>query len=231
MVSHIERGWVPQERRVLEKLPLGLGQALAGQRAGLENIAYHRLLAIRKVPLVAVHSSAFNQLEHIPVRYTADGDGISPPLEWFAIPGGATSVVVMVEDGDSPTPHPLVHAIAVNLDPERRLLGEGALMMGEDDQPAEVDLGLNSLLKRGWTPPDPPPGHGRHRYGFQVFALREGPALHTAAGRHEVLNAILSRAIAAGCLIGTYERAERVRVDERTDEEAPALSGADPVLE
>jgi Raf kinase inhibitor-like YbhB/YbcL family protein len=216
---------------VLEKLPLELGHALANQRAGLENVAYHRLLTIRTVPLVEVHSAAFNQLGCIPLRYTADGDGVSPPLEWCGIPDGTKSLVVMVEDGDSPTPHPLVHAIAVNLDPERRLLGEGALLVTDDDVPTDFDLGLNSLLRRGWTPPDPPPGHGQHRYAFQVFALNEGSALHAAAGRHEVLDAIFSRAIAAGCLIGTYERPDRIRADQGANADALSLRSAEAVLE
>jgi Raf kinase inhibitor-like YbhB/YbcL family protein len=216
---------------VLEKLPLEIGHALSGQRAGLENVAYHRLLATRKVPLVEVHSTAFEQLGRIPVRYTADGDGLSPPLEWFQIPDAASSLVLMVEDADSPTPHPLVHAIAVNIEPERRLLGEGALLVADDGLPNALNLGLNSLLKRGWTPPDPPPGHGQHRYAFQVFALNDGPALHAAAGRHEVLDAIFSRACAAGCLIGAYERPERVRVQDMVTEDALSLTGAEPALE
>ena len=215
---------------MLEKLPLELGKALSGQRAGLENVAYHRLLAIRKVPFIEMQSTAFNQLDRIPLRYTADGAGLSPPFEWFGIRDGVSSLVVIVEDGDSPTPHPLVQAIAVNLGPEHRLLGEGALMPADHGESADFDLGLNSLLKRGWTPPDPPPGHGRHRYAFQVFGLNQGLALHSAAGRHEVLDAIFSRAIAAGCLIGTYERPERVHADHRTTDDTMALSGANPLM-
>jgi Raf kinase inhibitor-like YbhB/YbcL family protein len=208
---------------VLEKLPLEVGYALKGQRAGVENIAFHRLLAHRQVPRIGVNSPAFGNMERLPVRFTADGDGVSPPLEWYGIPDGAASIAIMVEDADSPTPHPLVHAIAVNLDSDRRSLDEGALMIGDDDVPMDIDLGLNSLLKRGWIAPDPPPGHGEHRYAFQVFAFEAAPALPNAAGRHEVFEAILAHAIAAGCLLATYERPRRIEANESANDSSMAM--------
>jgi hypothetical protein len=65
---------------VLEKLPIELGHALKGQRAGVQNITFYRLLAARTVPRIGVHSNAFGNMEPIPTRYTADGDGASPPI-------------------------------------------------------------------------------------------------------------------------------------------------------
>jgi Raf kinase inhibitor-like YbhB/YbcL family protein len=219
MMFLIDSGQGRRSAVVLEKIPIELGQALKGQRAGMQNIVYHRLLAIRRVPRIGVHSPAFGNMERMPTRYCGDAEGISPPLEWYGIPDGTASVAVLVEDGDAPTPQPLVHAIAINLDPDLRILGECALMISDDDLPTEVDLGLNSMLKRGWLPPDPPPGHGEHRYAFQVFALAHGPLLPSAAGRHEVLEAILGRGLAAGCLIGTYERPLRVCTKESASDD------------
>jgi Raf kinase inhibitor-like YbhB/YbcL family protein len=215
---------------VLEKLPIELGHALQGQRAGMQNITYHRLLAARKAPRIGVRSPAFGNMERIPTRHTADGDGTSPQLEWFGIPDGTASVVVMIEDADSPTPHPLVHAIAINLDPERRSLAEGELMVSDDDLPTDVDLGLNSMLMRGWMPPDPPPGHGEHRYVFQFFALSQGADLPSGVGRHEVIEAIMKRALAAGCLIGTYERPKRISVNESANDEAMGERDLTPAI-
>lgn len=212
---------------MLEKLPAELGSVLKGHRSGIENVVFHRLLAVRSVPRVELYS-AFANMERIPVRFTADGDGISPALEWHGIPDAAGHLVLMVEDGDSPTLHPLVHAIAVNLDPERRMIGDGALVNGEKAV-SDVQLGLNSLLKLGWMPPDPPPGHGLHRYAFQLFALAAGAALPSAAGRHEVAEAVMDRALAAGCLIGTYERLRRVTNDD-TSEEAEVDVGLTPAM-
>lgn len=199
---------------MLEKLPVELGNALRRQRAGIQSTAFFRLLAARKVPRIGISSTAFANMERLPTRCTADGDGVSPSIDWFGIPDGTESVVLMVEDGDSPTPHPLVHAIAINLRPTCRSLPEGTLNVGDDDMPSEVELGLNSLFKRGWLPPDPPPGHGEHRYAFQIFALGSGPPLPSSAGRHDVFEAVFERALAAGCLFGTYERPQPIYADE-----------------
>jgi phosphatidylethanolamine-binding protein (PEBP) family uncharacterized protein len=62
------------------------------------------------------------------------------------------------------------------------------------------------LLQSGWLPPDPPPGHGLHRYVFQVYALEAGDSLGDKPGRDAVRKALMERGLASGCLIGTYER-------------------------
>ena len=67
-------------------------------------------------------------------------------------------------------------------------------------------VGRNSYLQTNWLAPDPPPGHGVHRYVFQVYALEPGEALPSTPGRDAVLEAIRTRGIASGMLIGTYER-------------------------
>ena len=190
---------------MLENLPDFVGHALRDQRAGLDQIAFHRLPLRGGQGAITVASLAFADHAPLPEICTADGDGLSPPLHWTGVPEAATSVVLIVEDADSPTPHPLVHAIAIGLAPEDGSLRQGALD-SDDDAPAQARLGRNSYLQHGWLPPDPPPGHGAHRYAFQVFALAEGEALPEAPGRDALMQALERRAIASGLLIGTYER-------------------------
>jgi phosphatidylethanolamine-binding protein (PEBP) family uncharacterized protein len=204
---------------MFEKLPESLGRVLRDQRSGIENIAFRQLLLSREVPRMTVRSSAFANMGAIPVQFTADGDGVSPPLEWDSIPSAA-SVALIVEDADSPTAHPLVHGIAI-IGPGDATLEAGALPTG-DVEGDGVAMGLNSFLRRSWLPPDPPPGHGPHRYAFQLFALGPGAASFShPLGRQELLETILNHAIAAGCLIGTYERARRQKIGdtEETDDE------------
>ena len=98
-----------------------------------------------------------------------------------------------------------MHAIAVDLLGIDGVLHEGALD-GTSDVDTTLRLGRNSFLGTGWLPPDPPPGHGPHRYAFQVFALADGPAFEGHPGRDTVTVALAARAIASGCLVGTYER-------------------------
>jgi hypothetical protein len=199
---------------MLEKLPDSIGEALRDKRAGLAHTVFHRLSNPFDLPHIKVRSSAFGAETPIPVKYTADGVGLSPPLEWSNAPENARSIVVIVEDADSPTPQPLVHAIIVNLEAEDTHVPEGALN-SPDHQGVGLQAGRNSYLMQAWLPPDPPPGHGMHRYLFQVFALRSGAEFSATPGRHEVIEAIASRAVAGGYLIGTYERAQRVPLDSQ----------------
>lgn len=187
---------------MLEKLPSVIGHALHDRRAGLGSIAFNLIDLRNGTAAITVTSLAFGDHEAIPAQYTADGAGKSPPLEWTGIPDQTGSIAVLVEDADAPTPHPLVHAIVVSLPPNDGSLAEGALSNDELD----ADIGRNSYLRTGWLPPDPPPGHGVHRYAFQVFALDGEAALPKTPGREALLKAIEDHAIASGCLIGTYER-------------------------
>ena len=190
---------------MLEKLPDFVGHALRDTRAGLDQIAFQRLPLRGGQAAITVSSLAFVDHGPIPAAYTADGDGHSPPIAWIGVPAGTGSIVVIVEDADSPTPHPLVHAIAVGIPAGDGSLKEGALD-DDADAPAEARLGRNSYLQHGWLPPDPPPAHGVHRYAFQVFALAGQVPLPESPGRDALMELLAQDAIASGCLIGTYER-------------------------
>ncbi len=190
---------------MLEKLPDAVGHALRGQRAGLEKLAFQAVDLRAGMAQIAVASLAFADHAPIPARYTADGPGLSPPLQWTGVPPGAASLVLIVEDADAPTPHPLVHAIVVDLAPADGALAEGALPSKDQEGDGAIRIGRNSYLQTAWLAPDPPPGHGVHRYAFEVFALAGGSFAGTP-GRDAVLEAIREHGIASGCLIGTYER-------------------------
>ncbi len=56
-----------------------------------------------------------------------------------------------------------------------------------------------------------------HRYAFQLFALTDGKAFSDAPGRKELAEAIRDRAVAIGCLIGTYERTGVAKVEARDE--------------
>ncbi len=215
---------------MLEKLPDAVGHALRNQRAGLEQLVFNRIDLRGGTGAIEVRSLAFADHGPLPIHYTADAEGLSPPLQWLGVPAAARTLVLIVEDADAPTPHPLVHAIVVDLPPGDGAIAEGALD-STDHEGMGLHAGRNSVLRATWLPPDPPPGHGVHRYAFQMFALDGGPPFDGTPGRDAVVDAIRERGIASGMLIGTYERpdgAERVKrpaqqpvpVQER---EAPAI--------
>lgn len=189
---------------MLERLPEAVGAALSDLRAGLDKTLYIAAGLRAGMGALTLGSLAFVDHAPLPVKYSADGDGLSPPLQWSGVPPGTTEVVLIVEDADSPTPLPLVHAIVVALPGADGALAEGG--MGGGAQAPLVSMGRNSLLRTVWLPPDPPPGHGVHRYVFQVFALGAGTPCGEAPGRDELREQIAQRALASGCLVGTYER-------------------------
>ncbi|MEO5883284.1 MAG: YbhB/YbcL family Raf kinase inhibitor-like protein [Caldimonas sp.] len=206
---------------MLEKLPDMVGHALRGQRAGLEKTAFQAVDLRGGMAAITVGSLAFADHAPIPERYTADGEGVSPPLQWTGVPEGAAAVLLIVEDADSPTPQPLVHAIVVELPGGDGALQESALPSPDHDG-AGFRLGRNSYLQASWMPPDPPPGHGVHRYAFQVFALEAGARFEAEPGREAVLGAIRDHGLASGCLIGTYERPD-TSISVGDQEGAPAI--------
>jgi Raf kinase inhibitor-like YbhB/YbcL family protein len=166
--------------------------------------AHARDMAIADTELTGVNASievtspAFGYNEPIPPQYTADGEGLSPPFEWRCVPMNAEAVVVLVEDADSPTSRPQVHAIMWDLPGTDASLPEGALQ--------DKRCAANDALAATWLPPDPPPGHGTHRYVFQVFALDDVPRFESRPGRTALLDKIKGHVIAKGLLIGTYGR-------------------------
>lgn len=190
---------------MLEHIPDWLGSALRGVRAGAENLTVVQPALGSGFAAIELSSPAFADGAHLPVRFTADGEGVSPPLVWGALPPGTQSVALVAEDADSPTPAPLVHAIIWGLAPTTQRIAEGGIVVDA----AEGEVGRNSFLSQGWLPPDPPTGHGDHRYVFQLFALDvTAEDLGEAPGRGAVVNAMAGHVIGVGVLTGLYARGE-----------------------
>ena len=190
---------------MLEKVPAAVGRTLDGIRAGMKNIVFFDARFASVPDGITVTSSAFSRGGSIPIRYTEDGERLSPPLSWANEPSDTAAIVLIVEDADSPTPHPLVHAIAWNLSVRDRAIGEGVLKSPSLNG-QEIALDKNSFLCSEYLPPDPPPGHGEHRYVFQFFALDRVLEIGEAPGRTALLEAMEGHVISKGLLIGTYER-------------------------
>ena len=98
-------------------------------------------------------------------------------------------------------------------------------MPSADNEGSGLQVGRNSYLQAAWLPPDPPPGHGVHRYAFQLFALTAGATFDGTPGRDAVLAAIKEHGLASGCLIGTYERPDASIKTPVDADEAPSGPG------
>lgn len=191
---------------MLEHVPEWLGQAMRGLRAGADKLCIAEADLGPGFAAIDLSSPAFGHGGRLPPRFTADGEGMSPPLLWSAPPAGTRSLALIVEDADAPSPQPLVHAIVWNIPAEARRLEEGAIRADGPGGPDGSDVGRNSYLREGWLPPDPPTGHGDHDYAFQLFALGAADDPGDTPGRSALVKAMAGRVLGAGLLIGTYSR-------------------------
>jgi len=197
---------------MLEHVPHWLGKALANVRAGADKLAIAQA-GLGSVPSLDLTSPAFADGARLPERFTADGTGVSPPLTWGTPPEGTTLLALLVEDADAPTPQPLVHAVVWGIAADAGRLAEGAIVADGAGDGEGRDVGRNSFRREGWLPPDPPTGHGPHRYAFQLFALDgDTPDPGASPGRAALIAAMAGHVVAAGVLTGTYSRGEEALV-------------------
>lgn len=192
---------------MLEHVPSWLGDLLHDRRAGHDKLVAADPEVCLGADVIDLSSPAFPAGGRLPVRFTADGEGVSPPLVWGDVPKGTTSLALIVEDPDAPASKPLVHAIVWAMPPGERRIAEGVII-ADGAGGKDGNVGRNSFLREGWLPPDPPTGHGEHDYVFQLFALSDCPELGASPGRGAFIEAITGRVLAAGVLIGTYSRGE-----------------------
>jgi hypothetical protein len=197
---------------MLEHVPHWLGRALRGLRAGVDKLCIAQPEIGDGFESILLSSPAFPQGGRLPPRFTADGEGVSPPLVWGDVPEATASLALIVEDADAPSPQPLVHAIVWGIPAIERQLREGAIRADGDGGPDGRDVGRNSFFLEGWLPPDPPMGHGEHRYVFQLFALAEATDPGDTPGRGALAGAMAGRVLAAGFLVGTYSRGEEAEI-------------------
>ncbi len=101
------------------------------------------------------------------MKYTGDGENLSPPLEWSDPPAGTKSFALVVEDPDAPS-GTFRHWGLYNIMAERRALPEG---VGHGVKMEVLGMGVNDFGKPRYGGPAPPKGHGTHHYHFKLAAL------------------------------------------------------------
>ncbi len=145
--------------------------------------------------------SVFANGERIPVKYTCDGDDISPPLRWEGQPEGVMSYVLIVEDPDAPI-GTFTHWVIYNIPGKLSSLPEGVPKRKETEFGLQ---GINDFRKVGYGGPCPPPGKP-HRYFFKLYALDSTLDLPPGARKGDVLKAMEGHVLAQTQLMGTYGR-------------------------
>lgn len=151
---------------------------------------------------LTVSSSAFQEGDKIPAKYTCEGQDVSPPLAWSEPPAGTRSLALIVDDPDAPG-GVFTHWLLFNIPPDSRELPEAV--------PTQAELASGALQgktdfgRTGYGGPCPPPGRP-HRYQFTLYALDQPLDLEGGASKKQLLSAMEGHILAQGQLTGTYQR-------------------------
>jgi Raf kinase inhibitor-like YbhB/YbcL family protein len=153
---------------------------------------------------MAVTSPAFEEGSPIPVEYTCDGDGVSPPLSWGDIPDGTVSFALIMDDPDARAVvgKTFVHWVVYNIPARAQSMARAV----PADQPlpggAKQGTGTAGVGYRG---PCPPKG-STHHYHFKLYALDSLLHLPEGATKEQLITAMKDHVIAQGELVGIYGR-------------------------
>ncbi|NQU23598.1 MAG: YbhB/YbcL family Raf kinase inhibitor-like protein [Candidatus Nealsonbacteria bacterium] len=158
---------------------------------------------------IEITSTAFAQGQPIPKKYSGEGVDVSPPLAWSGLPEGTQELALICDDPDAPTAEPWVHWVIYKIPATIAGLPEGVDKKPRLKQPPGALQGKNSwpsgqtVAYRG---PMPPPGLGRHRYYFRLYALEAKMVVQPGMTKKALLDEMKEHVLGEGCLMGTYER-------------------------
>ncbi|MGP3948084.1 YbhB/YbcL family Raf kinase inhibitor-like protein [Streptomyces sp. 7N604] len=147
---------------------------------------------------IELHSAAFSDHSTIPLRYSKDGENVSPPLTWSGVPDDTEELVLLCEDPDAPSGS-FVHWLVTGIPPDSHGVDPGQAPPGT--------AFTNGFGDRGWDGPLPPVGDNAHRYIFHLYALPDRISLSGRPTAREVHRAIDRQGeLASGTLVGLYQR-------------------------
>jgi Raf kinase inhibitor-like YbhB/YbcL family protein len=149
-------------------------------------------------------STAFADGGAIPVRYTGDGQDVSPPLGWTGLPAATKELALLVEDPDAPR-GTFVHWVLYALPPTLAGLPEEAPKTETLPSLGNARQGKNDGGGIGYMGPAPPPG-SLHHYHFRLYALRAPLGLKRGASAEELRSAVQGQILGEADLVGTYKR-------------------------
>jgi Raf kinase inhibitor-like YbhB/YbcL family protein len=150
-----------------------------------------------------ITSTAFADGTNIPVKYSCNGQNISPPLNWSGIPAGTASLALIMDDPDAV----YTHWVVFNLPPDEGGLPEA---VPKDEELAngalQGKLGSGGIgYPTGYFGPCPPKGSAHH-YRFTLYALDNTLDVSAGASKDQVLQAMEGHILGQTQLVGIYQR-------------------------
>jgi Raf kinase inhibitor-like YbhB/YbcL family protein len=146
-----------------------------------------------------VKSSAYRAGGLIPVRYTSEGEDISPDFSWKDAPPGTHSFVLVFHDAEHETATDSTRWVLYNIDPILREI--------EEDTPRDKTVGVgvqgtNDLGVIGYSGPSR--STGERRYTARLFALDTELDLKPGASYSEVYEAMQGHILDRCALMGRF---------------------------
>ena len=149
-----------------------------------------------KISNMIIQSTAFQNSQAIPEKYTCDGQNINFPLSINNIPYGTKSLVLIMDDPDSPTKN-FTHWVMFNIQPFTKEIGENF-------KSDNVTLGKNDFGNIEYG--GPCPQVGTHNYSIKLYAINSVLLLQRGASKAEVLENIKGQILETAQLIGSYKK-------------------------
>ena len=168
----------------------------------------------------SITAPAWENGRRIPIRFTCEGQNISPRLTISNPPEGTRAFALVMADPDAPDP-PFVHWLLWNIPADAREIPANVPKTGTIDDLGGAVQGSNGTGELGYIGPCPPRGDDRHTYLFTLYALESPLDLEPGAEYRRVVDAAVSNAIARARYVGQYERPA-----ETTTEGTGATTGA-----
>jgi len=147
-----------------------------------------------------LNSSAYQNGQAIPSKFTCEGKDVSPEFSWIDAPAETKTFALVLHDPDAPRAGGFTHWLVYNIPANTGHVGEAAPKQGR-----VPDLGLqgkNDSGKIGYMGPCPP--RGTHRYIARLYALDVELPLAPGASLEELNAAMDGHILDQAELMGTY---------------------------
>jgi Raf kinase inhibitor-like YbhB/YbcL family protein len=151
---------------------------------------------MEQISEIKLTSSAFQNTQPIPEKYSCRGESVNPPLSISGVPKAAQSLVLIVDDPDAPSGD-WVHWLLWNISPDTSLIAENSV-------PKDAVVGLNDYNHNKYDGPCPP--RGMHKYVFKLYALDIKLSLDQNSRKGDLEKTMNGHILDQTKLSGTYSK-------------------------